>query len=75
MKFVDHSGQIKIDDGVDVDNDEDLQMNGADTDSGDHELGDSSRPRKIRRYVNIKGNISEQKSSKFLLFLSLSYKI
>lgn len=58
LNFLDHSGQIKIDDGVDVDNDEDLQMNSADTDSGDHELGDSSRPRKIRRYVNITGKLN-----------------
>lgn len=49
---VDHNSSIKIDDiGVDVDNDEDLPLNGVDTDSGDHDLGDVNRPRKIRRYV------------------------
>lgn len=51
--FTDHENSIKIDPrdevGVDVDNDDDLPLNGGDTDSGDHDLSDSNRPRKIRR--------------------------
>lgn len=51
--FADHDDSIKIDSrddvGVDIDNDDDLPMMG-DTDSGDHDSNDMSRPRKIRRY-------------------------
>jgi hypothetical protein len=51
--FTDHENSIKIDPrddvGVDVDNDDDMPLNGGDTDSGDHDLCDSNRPRKIRR--------------------------
>ncbi|CRL03491.1 CLUMA_CG016199, isoform A [Clunio marinus] len=46
-----HEDSIKIDSrddiGVDVDNDDDIQM--GDMDSGDHDSNDMSRPRKIRR--------------------------
>lgn len=50
ISSADHNSSIKIDDiGVDVDIDEDLPLNGADTDSGDHDLAEINRPRKIRR--------------------------
>lgn len=47
-----HENSIKIDSnhddvGVDVDNDDDLQM--GDIDSADHDSNDMTRPRKIRR--------------------------
>lgn len=52
--FKDHESSIKIDtnidqdQGVDVDNDDDLPMMG-EMDSMDHDSNDMGRPRKIRR--------------------------